>query len=53
MSLPPWNFNNTMITLDDINQILSSYGVKNKAKCIDMYKRAMTHKSYATKKKNH
>ena len=51
MSLPPWNFNNNMITLDDINKILISYGVKNKAKCIDMYQRAMTHKSYATKKK--
>ena len=46
----PWNFNNTKIALEDVNQILISYGVKNKAKCIDMYQRAMTHKSMLQKK---
>ena len=51
MSLPPWNPNNYLIKLSDIDVILSKYGIKKRAKTISYYLEATTHKSYAVHKK--
>jgi ribonuclease III len=51
MSLPPWNPKNVLLELSDIDTVLSKYGITKKSKKVDMYRRAMTHKSYAKKKK--
>jgi ribonuclease-3 len=42
----PYNLNNREITADEIQTILSKYGIPSKIFNIELYKRAFVHKSY-------
>ena len=52
MSVPPWNVRNKLINLGDIVHIFSKFDVKRPPKMLDIYQKALTHKSYAIQKKN-
>ena len=42
----PYNSQNIDITVEDVEQILSKYGIPSKVNNINLYKRAFVHKSY-------
>ena len=42
----PFNNENSEITLNDVQSILSSYGITAKVNNLELYKRAFVHKSY-------
>jgi len=42
----PYNIHNKLITLPEINTILSTYGIKRPATNLDIYQLAFVHKSY-------
>jgi len=42
----PYNPLNKEITLNDVQSILTNYGVPNKVDNLELYKRAFVHKSY-------
>lgn len=52
MHYNPYNANNTEITLDEVQSILTRYGVPAKVRNLNLYQRAFVHKSY-TKKPGH
>lgn len=46
----PYNEHNVLLQPKDLMNLLSEYGVSQSYKCIDVYRCAMVHKSYCTRK---
>lgn len=46
----PYNSKNVLIIPDDLNTILTEYGITDKFRDIDIYRKAFVHKSYCTRK---
>ena len=46
----PYNDKNVLIGESDINKILKTYGIKMKCFNVDIYRKALVHKSYTTRK---
>ena len=46
----PYNYKNILIDEDNIKKILNKYGIKMKCINIDIYRNALVHKSYSTRK---
>jgi|TARA_B110000240_G_C13463327_1_gene437709 dsRNA-specific ribonuclease len=46
----PYNDKNILIGESDINKILKTYGIKIKCINVDIYRKALVHKSYTTRK---
>lgn len=46
----PYNSNNILISDEDVNKILEEYGITEKLRDINIYRKAFVHKSYCTRK---
>jgi len=46
----PYNNKNILININDVNNILKTYGIRMKCINIDIYRNALVHKSYSTRK---
>jgi ribonuclease-3 len=46
----PFNQNNSLLTVDTLEQILLNYGIDKKPKDISIYRKAFLHRSYCTRK---
>ena len=49
-NINPYNFNNKLITLDMVQQILNKYDIIEEPTNLDLYQQAFIHKSYSIKK---
>lgn len=50
--LNPYNFNNVLITIDDIQNIFNKFDIDDEPKDVNLYQNAFVHKSYSLTKNN-